>query len=124
MSLKGYILDVYPDYEHNQITSWIKSGKACTRVTDEFYPRFYVHASSDKLRKLVETLKFLSSVEALEYKHRRIDLVDPKLYKVLEVTMNDYQALRELAEMIDKNGKYSDYQLFNVDLRLYQKYMF
>ncbi len=124
MTIEGYLLDVYPDYDHNRLISWIKTKKGSTCISEKFYPRFYIYSSYERLNKLADSLKFLSSIEDLEFKYRRIDLVDPKLYKVLELTMNDYQALREIADMVDKKGKFSEYQLFNVDLRLSQKYMF
>lgn len=124
MPLEGYLLDVYPDYEHNQIISWLKSKTRSIRLSDEFYPQFYVYASYNKLKSLAGSLEFLASIKNIEFKYRRIDLVDPKLYKVLELTMNDYQALHEVADMVNKKGKFSEYQLFNVDLRLSQKYMF
>jgi hypothetical protein len=124
MTTEGYLLDVYPDYENNMITSWIKTGKGSTRVSEKYYPRFYVYSDYRRLKELTESLKFLSSIENLEFKYQRADLVDPKLYKVLEITMNDYRELQDIANMIDKKGKYSEFQLFNVDLRLSQKYMF
>ena len=124
MTTEGYLLDVYPDYDNNLMTSWVKTKKGSTRISEMYYPRFYVYSSYERLNKLAGSLKFLSSIESLEFKYRRIDLVDPKLYKVLEITMKDYQELREVANMVDKKGKYSEFQLFNVDLRLSQKYMF
>jgi hypothetical protein len=86
MTIEGYLLDVYPDYENNLMTSWIKTKKGSTRITEMYYPRFYVYSSYEQLKKLAGSLKFISSIEDLEFKYRRIDLVDPKLYKVLEIT--------------------------------------
>jgi DNA polymerase elongation subunit (family B) len=124
MTTKGYLLDVYPNNEHNLMTSWLKTKKGATRISEKFYPRFYVYSCHEQLKDLADSLKFISSIENLEFKYRRVDLVDPKIYKVLEITMTEYKELREVAGMIDKKGNYSRFQLFNVDLRLSQKYMF
>jgi DNA polymerase elongation subunit (family B) len=125
--LTGWLLDVYPNYELNYMTSWLKLDNG-TRVSTEqlsepFEPRFYVHGSKARLNELVKKLRTYPEIKRLEFRERRIKIDDLQLYEVLEVTMRDYRELKPFAAMIDREGKYAEFQLYNVDLRLSQKYM-
>jgi len=51
--MKGWIIDCYPDYEHDCIVIWIKTHRGIERLVDkDFFPKFYVHAPEEKLTKL------------------------------------------------------------------------
>jgi DNA polymerase elongation subunit (family B) len=133
VELRGYLLDVYPNYEFNYMTSWLKLADNGTpgscRVGAEqfsvpFEPRFYVHGTKQRLRELRRKLADYPEIRDMTPARWRIDIADPRVYDVLEVTMREYKELKPCAAMIDREGKYAEFQLFNVDLRLSQKYMF
>ena len=132
VKFRGWLLDVYPNYEFNYMTSWLKleneAGAGCKpgaeQLSEPFDPSFYVHGTKPRLRELVRKLKGYSEIKHLELGQWRIDIADPKVYDVLQITMRDYRELKPCAAMIDREGKYAEFQLFNVDLRLSQMYMF
>lgn len=134
--LTGWLLDVYPNYEFNYMTSWLKldngsgNGKGrgnvkggVEQLSERFDPKFYVHGIETRLRKLAKKLEDYPEIKSLDIVHWRIDIGDPQTYPVLEVTMREYRELKPFAAMIDREGKYSEFQLYDVDLRLSQKYM-
>ena len=53
---------------------------------------------------------------------RRIALEDDEPKPVLEIVPRHYRDLQGLAHILDSNGGYVDHRLFNVDLRLSQRY--
>ena len=121
---------MYPNYEFNYMTSWLKSEKTADncavaeQLSEPFDPKFYVHSTKGRLRELLKKLKDYPEIKSLELLKRRIDIKDLRLHDVLEVTMREYRELKPCAAMIDREGKYEKFQLYNVDLRLSQKYMF
>jgi DNA polymerase elongation subunit (family B) len=122
--LRGWLLDVYPNYGFNYMTSWIKlDAGGVEQLSERFDPQFYVYGTKDRLRELTNKLANYPEIKRWELVQRRINIDDQKLYEVLEVTMRDYKELKPCAAMIDREGKYAEFQLFNADLRLSQKYM-
>jgi DNA polymerase elongation subunit (family B) len=124
--LTGWLFDVYPNYEYNYMTFWLKlanGSKKVEQLSERFDPKFYVHGSRARLDELAKKLKTYPEIKNLNFAEWRIDISDPRKYHVLEVTMRDYRELKPFAAMIDREGKYSEFQLYNVDLRLSQKYM-
>ncbi len=130
VKLQGWLLDVYPNYDYNYMTSWLKPDKndgycrvGAEQLSEPFEPKFYVHGTIPRLRGLIKKLKKYPEIKHLELTKHRLDIKDTRLYDVLGVTMRDYKELKPCAAMIDREGKYAEFQLFNVDLRLSQKYM-
>ena len=122
--LRGWLLDVYPNYGFNYMTSWIKLDNGdVEQLSERFDPRFYVYGAKDRLHELTNKFANYPEIKRCELVQRRINIDDQKLYDVLEVTMRDYKELKPCAAMIDREGKYAEFQLFNADLRLSQKYM-
>jgi hypothetical protein len=50
--IKGYLVDVYPDYKHDVMVIWIKTKKNPIAIKQPYRPSFYVSASSSDLRRL------------------------------------------------------------------------
>ncbi len=124
--LTGWLFDVYPNYEFNYMTFWLKptnGSKKVEQLSERFDPTFYVHGSKVRLGELVKKLKTYPEIKNLNFADWKIDISDTRKYPVLEVTMREYRELKPFAAMIDREGKYSEFQLYNVDLRLSQKYM-
>lgn len=123
--MKGWLIDVYPDYQENSMVLWIKSKGTARKLVDKGYcPNFYVHhASRDELSSLAKDLALLDDVAKTEFVYKKIDIRSKKAKRVLSVTPRTYSGLRGIARIIDSRGGYYDYKLFNVDIRLSQRYM-
>lgn len=120
---RGWIFDVHPDYENNLMVLWIKTNNGIERLTDEFYPTFYVHGNSGELEDLRKRLEILSSIKDMRFEDRKIQLGKQRETRVLSVTMAKYGELNNTARLIDASGKYRDFQLYNVDFELGQRYL-
>ena len=120
--MRGWIIDIYPDYSSNSMTYWINTRNSTRKVVDRaFLPKIYVHSSAERLDELQEALPILDAVGDVEREKKSIWLSEePRT--VLGVTINDYSRVEEVARTIDNRGKYRDYTLFNVDLRFSQRY--
>ena len=53
---------------------------------------------------------------------RRVDIGREETAPVLEVVPRHYRELQDIAKIVDSNGGYHDYALYNVDLRFGQRY--
>ncbi|UCE91230.1 MAG: hypothetical protein JSV90_07395 [Methanobacteriota archaeon] len=120
--MRGWIIDIYPDYASNSIVYWLRTRKGIHKVVDrDFLPTIFVHASEEELGKLERALPILDAVGEVESDRKRIWLAEePRI--VLGVTVNDYSRVEEVARTIDNRGRYREYTLFNVDLRFSQRY--
>ncbi|RZN34770.1 MAG: hypothetical protein EFT35_08940 [Methanophagales archaeon ANME-1-THS] len=116
--MKGWILDVDADFEHNCIVIWIKGENgAVKKYETSFYPSFYLSASSADLATLELELAADHAVHSLEYEDKSLWPGEP-VKKVLRVSFREYRRLMELAREIDELGEFSRYELFNVDLSI------
>ncbi|MDD4308164.1 MAG: DNA polymerase domain-containing protein [Thermoplasmata archaeon] len=104
---------------------WLKSGDKVSRFEDaEFRPCFFVHhPSASELLALKKRLAILDSIGRMEIAEKRLDIGDPSPKKVLAVYPRSYSDLSELAGTVDSLGGYYDYRLYDVDLRLSQRFM-
>ena len=123
--MKGWILDAHPDYKENAMVLWIKTKSGVEKMMDgSFHPWFYVHHNSrGELRRLGKDLEILDSVARTEIVKRKIDLRTEKEEKILAVLPKKFGDLRNLARIVDSRGGYYEYKLFNVDIRLAQRYL-
>jgi len=123
--LKGWILDVQPDYADSAMTVWVRKEKGVVKVVDEDYrPPFFVGAGSlYDLRELAGRLRSLDVVRRAEVVERKTELGSPALRKVLEVTPRGLGDIKACARMVDRWGDHHRYRLYNVDLRLSQRYL-
>ncbi len=112
----GWLFDVYADHETDRMVSWILTNSGAERVSDRYMPVFYVHPAD-----VPEAYTALSSVAAVEKVVKR-DILG-KEREMLAITVKRYSELRNLAENIDAYGNYSKYRLYDVDVRLSQRYM-
>ncbi len=123
--MKGWLLDVHPDYQGNSMVIWLKEGGAIHRIVDKkFSPCFFVfHPSPSELAGLMSRLSIIDQIGCMELTKKRIDIGEAKPRTVLAVYPKRYSDLNECAGTIDCLGGYYDYKLFDVDLRLSQRYM-
>lgn len=123
--MRGWLFDTYPDYHNNFMVLWFKTKYGARKIVDSsFHPRFYVHHPSCKeLRILAKDLEILNSVAQTQIVEKKIDIRSSSPERVLEVIPKKYSEIRDCARIIDSRGGYNDYKLFNVDLRLSQRYL-
>ncbi|HLE55394.1 MAG TPA: 3'-5' exonuclease, partial [Thermoplasmata archaeon] len=71
------------------------------------------------MRKRLEILDQVKEIREVE---RRVDIGSEDAVPVLEVVPRHYRELQDIAKIVDSNGGYHDYPLYNVDLRFGQRY--
>lgn len=121
--MRGWILDAYADYGRDAMVLWLWTPRGPRRVEDRaFRPRFYVHGSHGDLEALRRRLERLDGVEDVTWAEKKVDIRFPDPVDVLEVLPRRYRDLRPLAERVDREGRYHDYRLYDVDLRHPQRY--
>jgi len=121
--MRGWLLDIYPDYGTDSMVYWIRTRRGAERIVDRsFLPRIYVHSTPQRLDVLERALPILDAVESVERERKRTWLGEEER-DVLAVTVRDYDKVEDVAHTIDNRGRYKDYALFNVDLRFSQRYL-
>ena len=124
MRLDGHILDVFPDERNDLMVLYLRTRRGTERVVDRYWPAFHVQGPAEDLGRLSARLEGLPSVRSAELERRRGDLLDgPEERDVLRVEVGRYREMMRLAEMVDRLGGFRDFQLYNVDLRLAQRYL-
>ena len=120
---RGNILDTSVDYKNNVMVTWLADHGSARRIEDPFEPSFYVHADQSSLYNLAAQLQDTPEVDRLNFTQEKLILGSEKKKLVLEVIPRTLASLSTLASLIDKQGKYRRYQLYNVDLRLPTRYL-
>jgi DNA polymerase elongation subunit (family B) len=120
--MRGWLIDIYPEYETNSIVYWIKTRSGSHRFVDRsFLPQIFVHGEAEKLDDLEHALPVLNAVKSTERVMKRTWLGERES-EVLAITIRDYSKVEDVAHTVDNRGRYKDYSLFNVDLRFSQRY--
>lgn len=121
--MRGWLFDIYPEYETNSIVYWIRTRRGAQRIVDRsFLPRIFIHSTPEKLDELEKALPILDAVKSTERVMKRTWLGEDER-DVLAITIRDFAEVEDVAHTIDNRGKYKDYSLFNVDLRFSQRYL-
>jgi DNA polymerase-2 len=118
--MRGWVLDCYADMAENRMVTWVKTNCGMERVVEDFVPRICVQASRDRLEKLRKDLALIG-FEDTSLVRRRTALGE-KEREVLSVAVHDYSAMQPLAVTIDSWGGYCRHLLYDVDLRMDQRY--
>ncbi|WP_019177491.1 DNA polymerase domain-containing protein [Methanomassiliicoccus luminyensis] len=118
--MKGWVLDCYADHETNRMVTWFKTNSGAERIEEEFVPRICVRAPQGRTGKLVNDLAMIG-VKGVSKVRRRTGLGEEKR-EVLSIAVPDYSSIQPLAVTIDMWGGYRDYLLYDVDLRMDQRY--
>lgn len=120
--MRGWLIDIYPEYQTNSMVYWIRTRRGVHRFADRsFLPRIFVAAEPEKLDELERALPILDAVSGTARVSKRTWLGEAE-HELLEVTVRDYSKVEDIAHTIDNRGRYKDYQLYNVDLRFSQRY--
>jgi DNA polymerase elongation subunit (family B) len=122
--LDGHVLDVFPDERNDLMVMWVRTPTGVQRVVDTYWPTFSVIAPRDDLVTLGRRLEALPSVRGTRLEARRAGLMEGDADRdVLTVEVGRYREMRSLADMVDRLGAYRDHELYNVDIRLSQRYL-
>ena len=121
--LSGNVFDVYLDKNKNKIITWLINNGKSIRIEDNYKPSFYVYSQSKNLYDLANVLNDLPYIENVTFTNRKTVLGNDKERIVLEVTPKIITQFSKIAKIIDYWGKYHQYQLFNVDIRLTSRYL-
>ncbi len=120
--MRGWLFDVYPDYDRNRMVCWLKTESGVDKIVDaDYFPNFYVHGERRRLKEIEDWLSSVP-VRDVSFERRKLRLGSQELFDVLSVTPATYSDLRYLAGEIDSRGRYRDFTLYNVDIRLSQRY--
>ncbi|HYS71106.1 MAG TPA: DNA polymerase domain-containing protein, partial [Thermoplasmata archaeon] len=93
------------------------------RIEDRtFRPSFFVKVPPAELPDLQRRLGILDQVAATRVVMKRTGLAAEAPEPLLEVEPRHYADLRDATRIVDSAGKYYEYELFDVDLRLSQRY--
>ncbi|MDW5563356.1 MAG: DNA polymerase domain-containing protein [Methanomassiliicoccus sp.] len=118
--MRGWVLDCYADMTENRMVTWVRTNHGMRRVVEDFVPRIYVQAPRDRLEKLKDDLAMIG-VEDTAFVRRRTGLGERER-EVLAVAVHDYSTIQPLAVTIDSWGHYRQNLLYDVDLRMDQRY--
>ncbi|MFQ5884338.1 MAG: DNA polymerase domain-containing protein [Thermoplasmata archaeon] len=121
--MRGWIFDVYPDYQKDHMVCWIKTEEGVEKLVDRrFFPTFYVYGSRKSLMSLADVVS-VQKLRDVSFQRKKIKLGYDGKFEVLSITPHRYRDVKILAKMIDAQGGYRDFQLYNVDIRLAQRYL-
>lgn len=121
--MRGWIIDAYADYGTDSIVLWLWTDQGVHRIEDPaFRPRFYVHGDGSALGEMRRRLEGLDRVERVESVRRKIEIRSEEAVGVLEVWPRTYGDLKPLAELVSREGHFTDYRLYDVDLRFPYRY--
>ncbi|HWG92427.1 MAG TPA: DNA polymerase domain-containing protein [Candidatus Thermoplasmatota archaeon] len=119
--MDGFLLDAYADPERSEMVVWVKGEKGAVALREPFTPSFYVRAPAPELHDLAEALALVPEVGRPLLEERLCELEEqPSL--VMRVPVRRLDALHPVAQMVDERGHHRDFDLYDVDLRLTQRY--
>ena len=120
--MRGWLLDIYPDYKDNSIVYWIKTRKGAHKIVERsFVPKIFAHSSRDDMDELEKALPILDAVANVQREMKSIWLGEESR-EVLGIGIRKFSRVEDVAHTIDNRGKYNKYSLFNVDLRFSQRF--
>ncbi len=123
--MRGWILDLYPDYKRDEIVIWVKKeGGGVKRLADAFSPSFYVSAENRDINELVKGLAFSPLIcgVMLETNQRTVEGKLPR--NLLRIEVPRYAHLTRLARKINEEGDFSRFKLYNADINIGLRYIF
>lgn len=120
--MRGWLLDIYPDYADDALVYWVRTRSGAHRVVDRrFVPRIYAHGSAGDMDDLEAALPILDAVGHVRREMKSTWLGEAPR-EVLSVGVKRYSSVESVAHTIDNRGRYKGFSLFNVDLRFSQRF--
>ncbi len=120
--MRGWLLDIYPDYANDALVYWIRTAKGAHKVVERrFVPRVYTHGSASAMDDLERALPILDYVGQVGREMRSTWLAEEPR-EVLSIGVRRFSRIEDVAHTVDNRGRYRDFSLFNVDLRFSQRF--
>lgn len=124
ISVKGWLLDVYPT-DLGKVAVWIidEHGKR-VRLTDKFQPSIYVSAKQEDLERLVSRLVNNPKITQFQFTYKYVQATDSEKSRVIELTVKDGRQIPALTQEILRLGDYLRYELHNCDVPTDRYYLY
>lgn len=120
---EGFLLDVTHDPARRQMVAWVKTPQGRVEpVRHAFSPSFYVAGPRERLDELAALLPLVPGVGAPSFERRLVGL-EARSRRALRVPMLDARRLLAVARMVDARGEHRDLDLYDVDLRMSQRFL-
>jgi len=117
--IEGWILDLYP--KNDCMVVWLKTreGRA-VRLVDVWQQCFYVAGEYGDLINLADQLH----IDGTSFEEKFTKPEDDEPSTVLKVPVQSVREAERLAEKVLAHGRYGRYELYNVDVKQSQLYMY
>ncbi len=117
--IEGWILDIYP--KNGNMVIWIKTLEDQTlRLVDSWQQCLYVAGEYRDLVNLADELR----IEGIGLEERFVRPEDKEPSQVLKVPVQNSHEAESLAEKVLVHGRYKRYELYNVDVKPSQLYVY
>ena len=122
--LRGWILDVLPDREKDLIDIWILGEDWKRRkLSHWFHPVITVSGKEERLRDLKDLMEVQEGVRDCRIESRIPDINGNNEKRCLDVEISSYSRMKDIARKVERAGKFREFRLYDVDLRLSSIYM-
>lgn len=123
--MKGWILDTYADLERDLMDLWIIDGSGNRNmIAHRFHPEMKVSGSKDSLGKLEKYLEDMDGLKEVLRENDFLDVQDRHPKDHLRLIISRYSLMTDIAKDIEAYGRFRDYSLYDVDLRLPTRYLY
>jgi len=119
--MNGWIVDCYPDHGNNSMVLWVREAKVARRMEVDYRPDIYIWAPREEIRSFPQKLERIGFPDS-SLERKRLWMGERER-EVVRVSVPIYSRMRDLATTVDRWGGHQRYRLFNVDLRLEQRFL-
>ncbi|MFW6037992.1 MAG: DNA polymerase domain-containing protein [Candidatus Saliniplasma sp.] len=118
--MKGWILDIYPDLKKKMVI-WIRTNDKTYKVFEEYDPVFYVEALDGDYEEVKEFYQDMGFGTA--HVQKKTTIYDTVEKEVLKISPGYVFDPRKQAGAFHFFDGYENYQFYNVDIPLGQRYL-
>ncbi|MFP4002032.1 MAG: DNA polymerase domain-containing protein, partial [Thermoplasmata archaeon] len=119
--MKGWILDLYPDFKREKMVIWFRTKQDCYRIREDYRPTFYVESDDQSLKKMKEY--YLDKSFPTQIVKRKTDIYSDAEKKLLSVKPERLFDFKDRLEGIRFFEGFDKYSFYNVDIPLAQRYL-
>lgn len=119
--MKGWILDLYPDFDKGKMTVWLRGKKRCYRLKEDYKPTFYVRSDERGLKKIKNY--YDERDFSTNFVKRKTDIYSDREEKILSVTPQDLFDPKDQLDAVRFFEGFERYRFYNVDIPLDQRFL-
>lgn len=123
-TIRGWILDAYPDKQGEMAIWVIKENSERIRLTDQYKPKVYISGKQEDIERLASHFFANQHIAWWGFAYKFAHPKDMTKTKVLEVTLKDCRRTKAFTQEILKAGDYLRYEIHNCDLQGDRTYFF